>query len=85
MLKAQSSHFTKPVSQNEAATEAASQISPLLSKHKKPFTEADLFKEGIIFAALFKGLMNELDARRDLLLHADVRGLSRTFLKARPL
>ena len=65
MLKAQSSHFTKPVSQNEAATEAASQISPLLSKHKKPFTEADLFKEGIIFAALFKGLMNELDARTE--------------------
>lgn len=40
-LKAQPSHFTKPASQNKAATD----VSFRLAKHREPFTDGDLLKE----------------------------------------
>ena len=44
-LKAQQSLFSKPTSQSKAATEASFRISHILAKHKRPFTDGDLFKE----------------------------------------
>ena len=51
VLKAQQSLFTKPASQNKAATEASFRVSHLLAKHKKPFTDGDLFKEAMAVTA----------------------------------
>ena len=50
-LKAQQSLFSKPTSQSKAATEASFRISHLLAKHKKPFTDGDLFKEAMTVTA----------------------------------
>ncbi|KAL2097960.1 hypothetical protein ACEWY4_007167 [Coilia grayii] len=50
-LKAQQSVFTKPTSQNKAATEASFRVSHLLVKHKKPFTDGELYKEAMAVTA----------------------------------
>ena len=67
-LKAQQSLFTKPAAQNKAATEASFRVSHLLSKHKKPFTDGDLFKEAMAITAetVFNGFKNKDDIKTAL-------------------
>lgn len=50
-LKTQQSFFTKHAAQNKAAIEASFRVSHLLAKHKKPFTDGDLFKEAMAITA----------------------------------
>uniref|UniRef100_A0A8C1R9U2 HAT C-terminal dimerisation domain-containing protein n=1 Tax=Cyprinus carpio TaxID=7962 RepID=A0A8C1R9U2_CYPCA len=63
VLKAQQSLFTKPTAKSKAATEASFRVSHLLAKHKKPFTNGELYKEAMVVAAdaLFKDLKNKED------------------------
>uniref|UniRef100_A0A8C1NJA8 Uncharacterized protein n=1 Tax=Cyprinus carpio TaxID=7962 RepID=A0A8C1NJA8_CYPCA len=63
VLKAQQSLFTKPTAKSKAATEASFRVSHLLAKHKKPFTDGELYKEAMVAAAdtLFKDLKNKED------------------------
>uniref|UniRef100_A0A3Q1GPL9 SPIN-DOC-like zinc-finger domain-containing protein n=1 Tax=Acanthochromis polyacanthus TaxID=80966 RepID=A0A3Q1GPL9_9TELE len=46
-LKAQQQVLTKQVEKNKAATEASFHASQVLAKHKKPFTDEELFKEAM--------------------------------------
>ena len=67
-MKAQQSLFTKPTTQNKAATEASLRISHLLAKHKKPFTDGDLIKEAMAITAetVFNNFKNKNDIRTAL-------------------
>ena len=67
-LKAQQSLFTKPATQNKAATEASLRISHLLAKHKKPFTDGELIKEAMAITAetVFNDFKNKDDIRTAL-------------------
>lgn len=65
VLKASAIAFTKPATQNKAATEASFRVSHLLVKHK-PFTNCNLFKEAMavttetVFRDSFSPLSTEL-------------------------
>jgi len=50
-LKDQQSLFTKPAAHSKAATDASFRINQLSAKHKKPFTDGDLFKEAMAITA----------------------------------
>ena len=73
-LKAQQSLFTKPATQNKAATEASLRISHLLAKHKKPFTDGDLIKEAMAITA--ETVFNDFKTKTTLELHFVVYSLA---------
>lgn len=50
-LKAQQSVFVKPANSQKAATEASFRVSHPLAQHKKPFTDGELIKEGMLIIA----------------------------------
>ena len=73
-MKAQQSLFTKPTTQNKAATEASLRISHLLAKHKKPFTDGDLIKEAMAITA--ETVFNDFKTKTTLELHFVVYSLA---------
>lgn len=67
-LKAQQFFFTKPSTQHKAATEASFRVSHILAKHKKPFTDGELFKEAMLSTAetIFHDFKNKDDIKSAL-------------------
>lgn len=65
LLKAQQSLFFAPPAKNKASTETSFRVSHILAKHKKPFTDGELFKEAMAVTAdtLFADLKNKEDIK----------------------
>ena len=60
-LSSQQSFFKKVCDKSISATVASLCVTHILAKHKKPFTEGEIFKEGFIAAAdsLFENFKNK--------------------------